>query len=51
MNDLQNALWMVWLMYWLSAALVGSFIGTLLALGTRSLFRKVLNYIRSKKRS
>lgn len=51
MNDLQNALWTLWLVYWLSAALIGSFIGTLLALGVRSLFRKMLKYIINKKRS
>lgn len=46
MNDLQSALWTVWLCYWLSAALIGSFIGTLLALSVRALFKKVLKWYR-----
>lgn len=29
-NDLADTLWLVWCLYWLSAALVGAFIGSAL---------------------
>lgn len=41
MVDLSDVLWQVWLLYWLSASLIGSFIGTLLAFGARALWRKL----------
>lgn len=44
MNDIGDALWQLWLIYWVSGAVVGSFIGTLLAFGMRALFRKVLEW-------
>ena len=48
MDDLQNALWVAWLFYWFSAALLGSLTGTLLALGVRALFRKVLKWYKRR---
>lgn len=45
MNDLGNALWVLWLCYWVSGALVGSFLGTMLAWGVRSLYRKVKKWM------
>ena len=40
--DIGDALWQLWLIYWVSGAVVGSFIGTLLALATRAIVRKTL---------
>lgn len=40
--DIADALWQLWLIYWVSGALVGSFFGTLLAFGARALYRKVV---------
>ncbi len=45
MNDIGQALWFLWLVYWVSGAVVGSFIGTLLALGARALYRKIKKWM------
>lgn len=47
MSDISNTLWLVWICYWASAALVGSFVGTMLALGIRALWRLVIKLIRN----
>jgi hypothetical protein len=49
MDDISNTLWMVWLCYWASAALVGSFVGTMLAFGIRALWRLVIKLIRKRR--
>ncbi len=41
--EIAEALWVLWLVYWVSGALVGSFFGTLLALGVRALYKKIVN--------
>lgn len=41
MSELSQQLWFLWLVYWVSGALVGSFVGTLLALSVRALWRKI----------
>lgn len=51
MNDIQSALWLVWCIYWLSAAFAGSFIAIILAEIVKAIYRKV-KYERSyRKRS
>lgn len=39
--DLADALWQLWLIYWVSGAVIGSFVGTMLAFGVRALWRKL----------
>lgn len=46
--ELADALWQLWLIYWVSGALVGSFFGTLLALAVRAGVRKLLKWLREK---
>lgn len=46
--NIGDALWQLWLIYWVSGAVVGSFIGTLLALGVRALFKKMLKWSRGE---
>jgi hypothetical protein len=41
MNDVTQQLWFLWLTYWVSGAVVGSFVGTLLAFGIRALWHKL----------
>jgi hypothetical protein len=41
MNDLQNALWTVWLLYWFSAAFAGTFTAIFTAWGIRKIYRKI----------
>lgn len=36
-----SQLWFMWLAYWVSGAIVGSFIGTLLALGAHAKWNKI----------
>lgn len=43
MNDIQSALWLVWCMYWLSAAFAGSFLAIILAEIVKAVYRKVKN--------
>ena len=42
--DIGDALWQLWLIYWVSGAVVGSFVGTLLAFGVRALIIKVVKW-------
>lgn len=42
--DIGYTLWQLWLIYWVSGAVVGSFVGTLLAFGVRALYRKVVKW-------
>lgn len=42
-----NDLLLYWFLYVSTGAAVGAFIGTLLALGTRALFRKLIKWYRS----
>lgn len=42
--DIAQSLWILWLIYWVSGALVGSFFGTLMAFGVRALYRKVVKW-------
>lgn len=42
--DIGDTLWQLWLIYWVSGAVVGSFVGTLLAFGFRALYRKVVKW-------
>lgn len=44
--NIGEALWQLWLIYWVSGAVVGSFIGTLLALGTRALVKRIIKALR-----
>lgn len=39
--SLTDQLWFLWLAYWVSGALIGSFFGTLLAFGIRAIWRKI----------
>jgi len=42
--NIGEALWVLWLVYWVSGAFVGSFFGVLAALGVRALYRKVVKW-------
>lgn len=42
--DIAQSLWYLWLVYWVSGSLIGSFFGTLLAFGVRALYRKVVKW-------
>ena len=44
--DIGDALWQLWLIYWVIGAVVGSFIGTSLALFMRWVIRKTLIWYR-----
>lgn len=39
--NLVDQLWFLWLAYWVSGAVVGSFVGTMLAFAIRALWRKL----------
>jgi len=39
--DLKDALWTLWLLYWFSAAFLGTFSAILTAWGLRALYRKL----------
>lgn len=43
--DIGQSLWMLWLIYWVSGAFVGSFFGTLTALGVRALYKKIKKWM------
>lgn len=40
--DIGDALWQLWLIYWVSGAVVGSFVGTLLAFGVRGIVGRII---------
>lgn len=44
--DIGDALWQLWLIYWVSGAVVGSFVGTLLAFAVRALVRRIIVWSR-----
>lgn len=48
MNDISSTLWFVWCIYWLSAALVGAFLGNLLADLIKFTIKKIINTKRGK---
>lgn len=41
-----NDLLLLWWLFYVSGALVGAFFGTLLALGTRALFKKIVKWFK-----
>ena len=41
MSDLSTALWTAWLLYWFSAAFLGTFTGVFTAWGVRAIYRKI----------
>jgi len=47
--DIGETLWQLWLIYWVSGAVVGSFIGTLLALATRAIIRRIIQSYRGER--
>lgn len=48
MNDIGATLWQLWLIYWVSGAAVGSFIGTMLAWGIRAVIRKIIKWYKEE---
>jgi len=44
--DIGEALWQLWLIYWVSGAVVGSFIGTLLAIGTYFGIKRIIKALK-----
>jgi len=47
-NSIGEALWQLWLIYWVSGAAVGAFIGTMTAFGVRALIRKVIKWYKEE---
>ena len=39
--DLADALWQLWLLYWFSAAFLGTFTAILTAWGVRAIYRRI----------
>lgn len=46
MNDIADTLWLLWWCYYVSGALVGSFLGTLLAWAVRGIVRRIIKWYR-----
>lgn len=48
MNDIGDALWILWLIYWFSAAFLGTLSAVFTAWGIRAIYRKIVKWYRGE---